>query len=198
LAAVQPIAKQQVFLIRHGETEWSKSGQHTGRTNVPLTAEGQRQAQAIGRWLNGRPRAVWTSPLLRARDTCKLAGRTSAALVDEDLREWDYGIYEGRTTEEIRRELPEWSVWFSPMVGGESLDEVADRARRVIGRVEAAAPGNVALFSHGHLLRVLAACWIGLAPVGGRLLALDPASISVLGYEREARVIRHWNMAPSD
>ena len=106
-------------------------------------------------------------------------------------------IYEGRTTNEIRRETPEWSVWLSPIVGGESLDQVADRARRVIGRVQALAPGDVALFAHGHILRVLAACWIGLPPVTGRYLALDTASISILGYERETRVIRSWNLQVS-
>jgi broad specificity phosphatase PhoE len=192
---VQHSASQQVFIIRHGETEWSRSGQHTGRTDVPLTNDGRLHAEAIGRWLNHRALSVWTSPLARARETCRLAGYGDSAQVDDDLREWDYGIYEGRTTDEIRRETPEWSVWLSPIIGGESLDELADRARRVIGRVQAVAPSDVALFAHGHILRVLAACWIGLPPLTGRSLALDTATISVLGYERETRVVRKWNIS---
>ena len=134
------------------------------------------------------------SPLQRARETCRLAGLADVAEVNDDLREWDYGIYEGRTTVDIQRETPDWSVWTSPIVGGESVEQVADRAERVIDRVEAVAPADVALFAHGHILRVLAACWIGLPPSSGRLFGLDTATISVLGYERATRVIRHWNM----
>ena len=185
---------QQVYIVRHGETEWSKSGQHTGRTDVPLTDTGRLQAQALGRSLSGRTLMVWMSPLQRARETCRLAGLSDVAEVDDDLREWDYGIYEGRTTVDIQREMPDWSVWTSPIVGGESVEQVADRAERVIDRVEAVAPADVALFAHGHILRVLAACWIGLPPSSGRLFGLDTATISVLGYERATRVIRHWNM----
>ena len=185
---------QQVFLIRHGETEWSRTGRHTGRTDVPLTDEGKRRAEVLGRALRGRKLTVWTSPLERARETCRLAG-FDAAKIDDDLREWDYGLYEGRTTLEIRQETPDWSVWLSPILNGESLEQVAVRARRVIHRVSAVTEGDVGLFAHGHILRVLAACWIGLPPVTARLIALDTASISVLGYERETRVIRHWNTA---
>lgn len=181
-----------MFLIRHGETEWSRSGQHTSRTDLPLTAEGERAAGQIGRWLNGRPMRAFTSPLSRARETCRLAGYD--AEVEPDLREWDYGVYEGRTTHDIRRELPDWSVWRSPIIDGESLEQVAERARRVIQRVLAAAPEDVALFAHGHILRVLAACWIDRPPLTGEALALDTATICVLGYERETRVIRHWNI----
>ena len=184
--------KQQIFLVRHGETEWSSSGRHTGRTDIPLTAAGREGAAAIGKMLAGRSLTVWTSPLSRARETCELAGLGGSALADDDLREWDYGIYEGRKTLEIREEIPGWSVWLSPIIGGESLEALAERASRVIGRA-AEAGGDVALFSHGHLLRVLAACWIGMPPVTGRLLALDTASVSVLGYERQTRVIRKWN-----
>jgi probable phosphoglycerate mutase len=191
------MAQQQVFLIRHGETEWSRAGRHTGRTDVPLTAEGELRAQALGRALRGRELSVWTSPLLRARETCRLAGFAASAKVDDDLREWDYGAYEGRTTLEIRRETPDWSVWLSPIVNGESLEQIANRARRVIARVTAQ-DGDVALFSHGHMLRILAACWIGLPPGTGRFLALDTASISVLGYERQTRVIRSWNFTPPE
>ena len=191
------MTQQQVFLIRHGETEWSRSGRHTGRTDVPLTAEGELRAEALGGALRGRNLSVWTSPLQRARETCRLAGLAASARVDDDLREWDYGAYEGRTTLEIRRETPDWSVWLSPMVNGESLDQIANRARRVIARAITHSDGDVALFSHGHMLRILAVCWIGLPPGTGRFLALDTASISVLGYERQTRVIRNWNSMPS-
>ena len=163
---------------------------------MPLSDQGRRRAEAIGRWLGRRPLVVYTSPLSRARETCHLAGYAAAAQVEPDLREWDYGVYEGRTTEEIRHAQPDWSVWLSPIVDGESLDQLADRARKVVSRVLSAAPGDVALFAHGHILRVLAACWLGLPPIMGRSLALDTASISVLGYEREARVIRLWNLQP--
>jgi probable phosphoglycerate mutase len=190
---MQP-ASQQLFLIRHGETEWSRTGRHTGRTDIPLTEEGKRQAEVLGRMLQGRKLVVWTSPLARARETCRLAGYGDAE-IDYDLREWDYGIYEGRTTLEIRQQTPGWSVWLSPIVNGESLDQVADRARKVIDRVVAATEEDVALFAHGHVLRILAACWIGLPAVTGRFLALDTTAISVLGYERQTRVIRHWNVA---
>jgi broad specificity phosphatase PhoE len=187
---------QNIFLIRHGETEWSRTGRHTGRTDIALTDEGKRSAVALGHALHGEKLAVWTSPLERARETCRLAGFDSAP-IDDDLREWDYGIYEGRTTLDIRKETPDWSVWLSPIVNGESLDQVADRARRVIRRV-LSIDGDVALFAHGHILRILAACWIGLPPLAGRYLALDTATISVLGYERKTRVIRRWNVAPQE
>lgn len=186
---------QHIFLVRHGETEWSRSGQHTGRTDIPLTHEGQLRAQAIGASLQGRTLSVRTSPLSRARETCRLAGFAENAAIDEDLREWDYGIYEGRTTLDIRGEFPDWSVWLSPMINGESLEQVGARARQVIDRATAA-DTDVALFAHGHILRVLAACWIGLPPLAGRYLALDTATVSVLGYERQTRVIRRWNVAP--
>ena len=188
---------QQVLLIRHGETEWSRTGRHTGRTDIPLTEDGRERALAIGRALAGRTMTVWTSPLARARETCRLAGFADAAQVDDDLREWDYGIYEGRTTAEIRAEAPDWSVWLSPIVDGESLEQVAERARRVMARVLAAGDSDVGLFAHAHFLRILAACWIGLPPYTGRFLALDTASISILGYERQTRVVRQWNYAPA-
>lgn len=185
---------QQIYLIRHGETEWSRTGRHTGRTDVPLNEEGRLRAERIGRELRDRTLTVWTSPLQRARETCRLAGFADQAVVDDDLREWDYGIYEGRTTAEIRSETPSWSVWLSPIVNGESLAQVAERAQRVIDRVTAATQGDVGLFAHGHILRILAACWMGLPPITGRYLALDTASISTLGYERQTRVIRKWNL----
>jgi broad specificity phosphatase PhoE len=183
---------QQILLIRHGETEWSRDGRHTGRTDVPLTEEGRQRARQLGGALTGKQLTVWSSPLARARETCRLAGFPSAP-VDDDLREWDYGIFEGRTTHQIRSRIPDWSIWRSPIEGGETLEQVAVRARRVIERATAAR-GDAALFAHGHILRVLAACWIGLPPGTGRFLALDTASIGTLGYERQTRVIRRWNL----
>ena len=183
----------RIWLVRHGETEWSKSGQHTGRTDIPLTAMGERQGQALGRTLAGRQFAlVLTSPLARARETCRLAGFASAAQSSDDLLEWDYGLYEGRTTAEVRTEQPGWSIWTTPMPKGETVEQVGERTRRVIERV-AAVDGDVALFAHAHVLRILAACWIGLPPIHGRSLTLGTASLSVLGYERQTRVIEVWN-----
>ena len=183
----------RLWLVRHGETEWSKSGQHTGRTDIPLTPTGEQQAQALGRFLAGRQFAlVLTSPLARARETCRLAGFGAVAQVSDDLLEWDYGIYEGRTTAAVRVEQPGWSIWTTTVVKGESVEEVGARARRIIARAEAVA-GEVALFAHAHVLRILGACWMGLPPIHGRNLTLATASISVLGYERENRVVQVWN-----
>jgi probable phosphoglycerate mutase len=171
-----------LWLIRHGETEWSLSGQHTGRTDVPLTAAGEARAAALGRYLAGRRFAlVLTSPLQRARETCRIAGYGGAAQIEPNLREWDYGAYEGRTTADIRQETPGWDLWTMGVAGGETVEQVAQRARRVIDRA-CAAGGDVALFAHGHILRILAACWLDLAPSGGRLLAFDTGCLSVLGY----------------
>jgi probable phosphoglycerate mutase len=189
-AAAEP---HRLWLVRHGETEWTKSGRHTGRTDVPLTAVGEEQAKALGRHLAGRQFAlVLTSPLGRARETCRLAGFGAEAVVSEDLLEWNYGIYEGRTTTALRGEQPGWSIWSTPIPEGETVDQVEDRARRVIERV-AAVTGDVALFAHAHFLRILGACWIGLPAIHGRNLTLGTASVSVLGYERETRVIQVWN-----
>ena len=183
----------EIWLIRHGETEWSRTGRHTGRTDVPLTPLGERQAAALARHLGGRPFAlVLTSPLGRARETCRLTGYAEIAEPTEDLREWDYGDYEGRTTAEIRAEVPGWSIWTGDVPRGESVEQVGIRARRVIARAGAAA-GDVALFAHGHVLRILTACWLGLPPANGRLFALGTAAVSVLGCERESRVISVWN-----
>lgn len=183
----------RIWLVRHGETEWSKSGQHTGRTDIPLTATGEQQGRALGRHLAGRPFAlVLTSPLSRARETCRLAGYADVAQVSDDLLEWNYGVYEGRTTAVIRVEQPGWSIWNTVVAEGESVEQVGERARRVIARVEAAS-GDVALFAHAHLLRILGACWMGLPAIHGRNLTLGTASISVLGYERENRVVQVWN-----
>lgn len=184
-----------IWLIRHGETEWTISGQHTGRSDIPLTANGEQQAMEIGRYLAHRPFAlVLCSPLQRARETCRLAGYAGVAQSEPDLCEWDYGAYEGRTSTEIQKDAPGWTIWTAPVPRGESIEQVAARARRVIGRAAAENNGDVALFAHGHLLRVLAACWLGQPPDAGRLYALDAGSVSVLGYERDVRVISQWNL----
>ncbi len=182
----------EVVLVRHGETEWSRTGKHTGRTDVPLSETGRRQAEAVGAALRGRQFAlVLTSPLQRAAETCRLAGFRDA-VAEDDLMEWDYGAYEGRTTPEIREERPGWTLWRDGVREGESAAEVGARVDRVIERVRAT-EGDVVLFAHGHVLRVLTARWLGLDPAEGRLFALDTATISVLGYERETAVIRLWN-----
>jgi len=182
-----------LWLLRHGETQWTLTGRHTGRTDIGLTPMGGLQAGALRRHLTERRFArVFTSPLLRASETCRLAGYGDIAEGDPDLQEWDYGAFEGKTTPEIRREWPAWTVWECGAPGGESPDAVGRRADRVIARVQGS-EGETAIFAHGHLLRALAARWLGLAPGAGALLALDTASLSVLGYEREQRVIRHWN-----
>ena len=185
-----------IWLIRHGETEWSKSGAHTGRTDLPLTGEGKERAAAIGRYLAGRHfNLVLTSPLERARETCRIAGYGDSAVIDPDLSEWDYGAYEGRKTADIRAERPTWDLWNDGVPGGESIEQVATRAQRVIAHA-LAANGTTALFAHGHVLRILAGCWLDLEPRAGRLFALSTASVSVLGYERETRVITRWNVVP--
>jgi broad specificity phosphatase PhoE len=183
----------QVVLVRHGQTEWSVSGQHTGRTDIPLTDQGRIQAEALGARLGAwRFARVLSSPLARALDTCRLAGMGDRVEITDDLREWDYGEYEGRRTVDIREERPGWGLWADGVPGGETVEEVGRRADRVVVTARATA-GDVALFAHGHLLRVLAARWIGLPPDHGRLLALSTASISVLGWERETAVVERWN-----
>ena len=185
----------EIWLVRHGETEWSRSGQHTSRTDLPLTPEGERQAESLKRMLVGHSFAlVQSSPMNRAIRTCQLVGLTPE--INEDLREWDYGDYEGLTTPEIQKSAPGWTIFSGAVPNGETVEQVGARADRVISHALAAS-GNVALFGHGHLLRILAARWIGLEPAGGRLLALSTASLSVLGYERETRVIRLWNQTSS-
>jgi probable phosphoglycerate mutase len=183
-----------VVLVRHGETEWSSLGRHTGRTDVRLDARGRREAEAVGAQLAGRRFAlVLTSPRSRALETCRVAGYAEAAQVRDDLAEWDYGDYEGRTTAEIREERPGWSLWDEGVPGGETLVEVGARADRVLDELRASVR-DVLVFSHGHLLRVLAARWLGLQPAAGKLFALDPATISVLGHEHEWPVLREWNL----
>lgn len=182
-----------LWLLRHGETPWTVAGRHTGRTDVPLTPRGEQQARALARRLAGRSfTVVMTSPLSRARDTCRFAGHGERAVVEPDLQEWDYGAYEGKTTAEIRQFAPLWTIWTAGAPQGEAPADVAQRADRVIARARSAG-GHVALFAHGHLLRALAARWIGLPPGAGGALALDTASVSQLALERERPVIRHWN-----
>ena len=183
----------KLWLIRHGETEWSLSGAHTSRTNIPLTERGKERAAKIRDYLAQRKFSlVLTSPLLRARETCRIAGYADGAQIEENLREWDYGIFEGRTTADIRKDQPDWSIWDSPVPEGEPVEHVAARAQKVIDRALQAG-GDVALFAHAHILRILAATWLGLEPRGGRLFALGTGSVSTLGYERENQVISTWN-----
>ena len=185
----------RLFLIRHGETAWSASGQHTSRTDLALTENGIRQAEALAaRLATMRFAAVFTSPMLRALETCRIAGLDRDAVVTDDLREWDYGEYEGRTTDEIRAEEPGWTIWTAEIRGGETAEDVGRRVDRVIERA-LAVEGDVALFGHGHCLRILAARWIGLPARGGALLELSTATVSRLGWERETRVVELWNGA---
>ena len=206
----------ELWLVRHGETEWSLSGRHTGRTDIPLTKHGRERAVELGKALAGTKfAAVLCSPMRRARETCEIAGYGDVAVVDEGLREWDYGVYEGRTTQEIQAEIPGWSVWKDAIVGGETVEQVGARADGAIARALASAVGGprsqnrdlghpttgpetedvvrVALFAHAHILRILAARWIGLEARGGRLFVLGTGSVGVLGWERETRVIQRWN-----
>ena len=185
--------RAEVVLVRHGETEWSKSGQHTSRSDIPLTETGRRAARALGDRLgNRRFDVVMTSPLSRAAETCRLAGFGDRAQKRSPLMEWDYGEYEGLTTAEIRRTHPGWTVWRDGAPGGETADQVGARVDGLIEELRALS-GDAALFSHGHLLRVLGARWIGLPAQVGSGLALSTAAVSVLGYERETPVVWLWN-----
>jgi broad specificity phosphatase PhoE len=183
----------RIVLARHGETEWSASGQHTSTTDIPLTDRGRAAAEKLGEKLAGDEFAlVLTSPRARARETARLAGFDP--VIDPDLAEVDYGSYEGLTTPQIREDRPGWSLWTDGSPGGETLAEAGARVDRVIARALAAG-GDVAIFAHGHILRVLAARWIELPPERGASFKLDTASLSELGFERENRVITHWNSA---
>jgi broad specificity phosphatase PhoE len=191
----------RVFLLRHGETEWSRSGKHTSRTDVPLTERGRELATAAGRLVAGLrdaapPALVLTSPRSRARDTARLAGfRVDDA--DERLAEWDYGDYEGRTTEEIRETVPGWTVWTHPCPGGETADEVGRRADGVLARTaDALGRGDVVLVGHGHFSRVLVARWIGLPTTEGVRFAMEAPSWAVLGHERGVPRLDHVNLTP--
>jgi probable phosphoglycerate mutase len=187
------MAGGELWLVRHGETEWSAAGRHTGRTDIALDDAGRERAKALRATLAGHSFAlVLTSPLIRARETCTLAGFGDRAVADDDLQEWDYGDYEGLTTAQIRDRRPDWSLWRDGCPGGESAADVAGRVDRVITRSRDV-DGDVLAFSHGHLLRVLAARWVDLPPEDGALLALETAAVSVLGWEREQAVVRRWN-----
>jgi probable phosphoglycerate mutase len=183
----------EIVLARHGETEWSRDGRHTGRTDIPLTDQGRCQAEllrgALAEWSFAK---VLSSPLERARETCRLAGLGDLVEITEDLLEWDYGDYEGITTAQIREQRPDWNLWRDGCPNGEDAASIGARVDRVIAAVEGV-DGAVALFAHGHVLRVLAARWLGLGPDAGALLALGTGTLSVLGYERETRVVRRWN-----
>lgn len=182
----------ELWLARHGPTEWSEAGRHTSTTDLPLLPEGEDAARALGERLAGNEFVqTLSSPRLRARRTAQLAGYPDAEL-DDDLVEWGYGDYEGITTAEIRKRVPGWSIWTHPCPGGESAAEVAARLDRVVTRAQGV-EGRTLVFAHGHSLRSLAARWLGLDVSGGRLLRLDTATISVLGHERESPVVLRWN-----
>ena len=187
---------QSVVLARHGETEWSLSLRHTGKTDLPLTEEGRRQARALGPRLHAWTFSlVLTSPLQRALETCRLAGYSEQAQLRPDLVEWDYGRYEGLTSQQIEALFPNWSLWRDGCPGGEKAEDVGRRADRVVAEVRAVG-GDALIFAHGHVLRVLAARWLGEPPEGGRHYALQTATLSVLGYEHSDPVIRLWNQPP--
>jgi broad specificity phosphatase PhoE len=188
-----PREEQKVYLLRHGETEWSLNGRHTGVTDVPLTENGRTAARRLKPILAKETFAlVLTSPLSRARETCELAELGKQANVEPDLVEWNYGEYEGLTTEQIRLTRPDWSVFRYGCPGGETPDQIGARADRVLTKVRAS-EGDVALFAHGHILRVLAARWINLSPGYGEHFLLDTATLNVLGYYRESPAFKIWN-----
>jgi broad specificity phosphatase PhoE len=194
----------QLILLRHGETEWSRSGRHTGRTDIPLTAAGEAAARQLAAWLSSRHIVrTLTSPASRAARTAELAGLT-AAVADDDLQEWDYGGYEGLTTAQIRQQRPGWYLWRDGVIPGDSahpgetVQEVGARADAVLARVAGSLEaGDVALVAHGHFLRVLTARWLGLEPAGGRFFRLDTGTVSLLHTEHEEHVIVAWNLPPA-
>ncbi len=185
----------QLLVIRHGQTEWSRSGRHTGRTDIPLTDQGRAEATHAARTLRGWDLAgAYASPLRRARETAELVAPMCGLTVDDALMEWDYGIYEGESTPEVRVAVPGWSVWTHEIIGGESVEQVGDRADRFLARFDREVPtGNAVVFAHGHLLAILIARWCGLPTVEGRRFALATATVSLLGWHRQDRVIRALN-----
>ena len=188
------LKRHEIWLFRHGETAWSLTGQHTGRTDLLLNIVGRRQGETLGWSLAGRRFGlVLCSPLARAAETCRLAGYGDEARFVDDLMEWDYGEYEGLRPDEILETRPGWTIWKDGVPKGETLEQVGERARKTIALANAT-KGDVAVFSHGHLLRILAACWLGLPPDAGRYFDLAPASTSVLGYHGDAAIIRKWNL----
>ncbi len=192
-----PGPRPEVVLVRHGETAWSRSGQHTGRTDVPLTPHGEEVARRLAPALAGRDfEMVLCSPLQRARHSCELAGLGAQAQIEPDLMEWDYGAYEGLTSAEIAAERPDWLVFRDGCPGGESPQAIGTRVDRVIERVRSL-DGPLALFAHGHVLRVLGARWIGLPPAAGAHFLLDTSSLTVLSWYRGVPAIGCWNAAPA-
>ncbi len=184
---------QEIVLVRHGETEWSLSGQHTGTTDIPLTDDGRRVAEGLGERLGPREYAViLSSPLIRSLETARLAGFGDEVEIREELREWDYGAYEGLSTPQIREKRPGWWLWRDGCPGGETPAQVAERADRLISDLRET-DGDALIFAHGHILRILAARWIGLGPECGSLFGLETATFSSLGWEREVAVIWKWN-----
>jgi probable phosphoglycerate mutase len=190
---------ERVLVIRHGETEWTAEYRHTGRTDIALNPHGEQRARLLAPILAAMPEVatatVFTSPLQRARTTCELAGLGPPAVVLDDLAEWDYGEFEGTRTADLRVADPAWSIWTTPIEHGESLAEVGARADRVIAHLDGI-DGTVVVFAHAHILRIVAARWCGMPPIGGTHFVLMPASISGLAYERETRVIESWNRSP--
>jgi len=184
---------QRVYLIRHGETEWTRLKKHTGLTDIPLTDEGREQARWLTRTLEGKQfKKVFCSPLQRAKETCEIAGFLQEAVIDEDLCEWDYGNYEGKTTTEIRELDPKWTIFSKGAPNGESVGDISTRTMRMVSKIRDV-PGDVAVFSSGHISRALAARWLNLPVSEGKHLLLATASVSILGYEREEPVIVLWN-----
>ena len=183
----------QLLVIRHGETEWSKTGKHTGRTDIALTDVGRDEARSAARTLGGWDiESVYSSPLIRARETAELVGFADA-VIDDDLVEWDYGVYEGIRTVETRKDIPDWSVWTHPIIEGESAEQVGGRVDAFFSRLDADDANTAVVFAHGHLLAILIARWCGLDPIEGRRFALATATVSLLGHHREDRVVRALN-----
>jgi len=193
-----PSLEPEVWLIRHGETDWSITGQHSGRHDLPLTPTGEHEAQRVGRILDGRKfNVVLCSPLQRAARTCQISGYGSVALIEPDTQEWDYGDCTGKTEGEMREQFPGWTLWDGPIPNGETIEDVAARASRSVARVRQV-PGRVAIFSHGHFLRVFVTQWLGLPPQAGRHFALETGSVCILGEDAEFPAIRKWNAGAAD
>ncbi len=183
----------EIVTVRHGETEWSANGRHTSYTDLPLTEPGRERARMVGAELRGRRFSmVLCSPLRRARETCELAGFGDLAVLCEDLHEWNYGEYEGLTTPQIREQNPSWSLWRDGCPGGEQPDQVGARADSALERLRSTEEDTLA-FAHGHILRVVAARWIGMEPAAGARFALGAGAVCTLGFERQTEVVVHWN-----
>ena len=185
--------QKKIYLIRHGETEWTLSGQHTGSTDIPLTKNGENQAKLLGDRLRGHAfQTILASPLQRAQQTCAIAGLLKTAQIDPNLVEWNYGDFEGMTSAQINKMQPNWSIFSNGAPNGESVADIGKRADKVLAKIQSL-HGDVALFSHGHFLRALAARWLQLPAQDGRLFALFPGSLSILGFEKNTQVLFLWN-----